>query len=221
MGGCPDPQFNPLVDQAADVGFNAIRIVVPWHQHETKPGEYDFAALDRALDYVVKTKRLKAVVLIWLRRPPEPIQKGNDTVLFEKDLQRDPAGQISSMFSFNSDQAVERAAAFVKRVVAHCHERYADDILGYVTPFSQFAEAEYWCEGEWGHEAHSLQTYRAWLVRKYGTIDKLNALSSNGRDWVRVLLEDDLSVQGEKDAWSFPEAVGNSHHEGHEEHEGQ
>ena len=55
--GCSAPQFKPLVDKAADVGFNSIRIVVRWHQHQTKPGEYDFDALDRALDYVVKAKR--------------------------------------------------------------------------------------------------------------------------------------------------------------------
>ena len=174
-GGCPDSQFKPLVDKAANVGFNGIRIVVRWHQHETKPGEYDFEALDRALDYVVKAKRLKAVVLIWLIRPADPIRGGKDLVLVEKDLQQDASGQPSSMISFNSDRAVERAAAFVKRVVVRCHERYADDILGYVTPFSQFAETEYWCQGEWGHEALSIQAYRAWLVRKYGTIDKLNA----------------------------------------------
>ena len=174
-GGCPDPQFKSLVDKAADVGFNAIRIVVRWHQHETKPDEYDFDALDRALDYVVKTKRLKTVVLIWLIRPAEPIRGGQDLVLVDQDLQQDASGQFSSMISFSSARAVERAAAFVKHVVAHCHERYADDILGYVTPFSQFAETEYWCQGEWGHEALSIQAYRAWLFRKYRTIDKLNA----------------------------------------------
>ena len=172
--GCAAPQFKPLINKAADVGFNAIRIVVRWHQHQTRAGEYDFAALDDALDHVVKTKRLKAVVMIWLIRPPEPIRKGNDTVLLEKDLQRNSAGQISSMFSFNSDHAVERAAGFVERVVAHCHARYPDDILCYITPFSQFAETEYWCQGEWGYEELSRQAYRAWLAARYGTIGELN-----------------------------------------------
>ena len=172
--GCAAPQFKPLVNKAADVGFNAIRIVVNWRQHQNRAGECDFAALDEALDYVVKTKRLKAVVMIWLTRPPEPIQKGNDTVLLEKDLQRNSAGQISSMFSFNSDHAAERAADFVERVVAHCHARYPDEILCYITPFSQFAETEYWCKGEWGYEELSRQAYRAWLAARYGTIGELN-----------------------------------------------
>lgn len=172
--GCSTPQLKPLVDKAADVGFNAIRIVVPWSRHQTKPGEYDFSALDSALDYIVKAKRLKAVVLIWLLRPPEPIQSGKDTVLTDRDLQRDSSGQISAMISFNSDRAVGCAADFVERVVAHCHKRYADDILGYVTPFSLFAETEYWCQGEWGYEEISLLAYRAWLARRYGTIDRLN-----------------------------------------------
>lgn len=172
--GCSASQFKPLVDQAADAGFNAIRIVVNWSQHETKPGAYDFQALDDALDYVVKAKRLKAVVDIWLIRPAEPIRKGKDTVLTEEDLQRDSAGHLSAMISFHSDRAVERAAAFVEQVVAHCHKRYPDDILCYITPLSQFAETEYWCQGEWGYEEPALHAYRGWLAGKYKSIDALN-----------------------------------------------
>ncbi|MBQ9779522.1 MAG: beta-galactosidase [Clostridia bacterium] len=175
--------FKSTVNTAAADGFNAIKVHIPWYRAESTAGVYDYAVFDDMIDYVVKEKGLKVAISLDLTR-----RKG-DTVLSEDDIMRDPSGNLCMggsetgdrlQISFNSESAVSKAVAFYKNAVAHYHERYGDSVLFYLPAFSQYAETEYWCAGEYDYSDNAVNAFHAYLKKAYGTVDALNtALSAN------------------------------------------
>jgi hypothetical protein len=77
--------------------------------------------------------------------------------------------------SFNSETAVEKCVAFYKDAVKHYNERYGDMVLFYLPAFSQYAETEYWCAGEYDYSDNAKNAFRGFLKDIYGTVDALNA----------------------------------------------
>lgn len=173
-----DSRFRPLVDAAVAVGFNAVRVHLPWYAVEAEPGvDANLGIFDARLDYVIRERRLKAVVSIDLTR------RGPDAVVPVEALQQDgtgtPAHGINDryMVSFASDAAVEAAAAFVGRIVARYGSRYGGDaILAYNVTYSLYAESEYWVGGRLLDYSPAAQAaFRAWLARRFGATEALNA----------------------------------------------
>lgn len=144
-------EFRSIVDTVAADGFNAIKVHIPWHHAEKTAGNYDYAAFDAMIDYVVKEKGMKVAISLDMTR-----RKG-DQLLSEEDIMRDPSGNLCMggsvtgdrlQISFNSENAVEKCVAFYKDAVKHYDERYGDAVLFYLPAFSQYAETEYWCTNE-------------------------------------------------------------------------
>ena len=82
-------QFEAIVDAAAETGFNAIKVHIPWSRVEsTKAGEYDFSAFDPMIEYVVKTKGLKVAISIDLTR------RADDKVIGLDQMMYDPNGNL-------------------------------------------------------------------------------------------------------------------------------
>lgn len=173
--------FKYIVDAAAADGFNAIKVHIPWYRAETVSGQYEYAVFDEMIDYVVKEKGMKVAISIDLTR-----RKG-DTVLSEDDIMRAPNGDLCMggsetgdrlQISFNSENAVSKAVAFYKDAVKHYDERYGDAVLFYLPAFSQYAETEYWCAGEYDYSDNAVKAFRAYLQRIYGTVEALNTALS-------------------------------------------
>ncbi len=170
--------FKSIVDTVAADGFNAIKVHIPWYRVETAAGVYDYAVFDEMIDYVVKEKGLKVAVSLDMTR-----RKG-DTVLSEDDIMRDPNGSLCMggsetgdrlQISFNSENAVEKCVAFYRDAVEHYHERYGNDVLFYLPAFSQYAETEYWCAGEYDFSDNAKIAFREFLKEHYKTVETLNA----------------------------------------------
>ncbi len=171
-------QFEAIVDAAAETGFNAIKVHIPWSRVEsTTAGAYDFSAFDPMIDYVVKTKGMKVAISIDLTR------RADDKVISLDQMQYDPDGNLCkggsidgmrTMISFCSESAVASAVAFYSAAVERYEAKYASDVLFYLPAFSQYAESEYWCAGEYDYSELAKQQFRAYLQEKYGTIQDLN-----------------------------------------------
>ncbi|MBQ2806307.1 MAG: beta-galactosidase [Clostridia bacterium] len=184
-------QFEQTVDAAAETGFNAIKVHIPWSRVEsTTAGEYDFSAFDPMIEYVVKTKGLKVAISIDLTR------RADDKVIGLDQMQRDPAGNLCqggsidgmrTVISFCSESAVGAAVAFYEDAVKRYDALYGDDILFYLPAFTQYAETEYWPAGEYDYSDLAKNAFRAFLKDKYGDIAALNVIiGTNYSDFSQV-----------------------------------
>jgi len=183
-------QFEQTVDAAAETGFNAIKVHIPWSRVESVAGEYDYAPFDPMIDYVVKTKGLKVAISIDLTR------RADDQVIGLDQMQRDPAGNLCqggsidgmrTVISFCSESAVGAAVAFYEDAVKRYDALYGDDILFYLPAFTQFAETEYWPAGEYDYSDLAKNAFRAFLKDKYGDIAALNVIiGTNYSDFSQV-----------------------------------
>ncbi len=173
-------EFAQIVDAAAETGFNAIKVHIPWSRVEaTASGEYDFSAFDPMIDYVVKTKGMKVAISLDLTR------RADDKVIPLDQMQYDPDGNLCkggsidgmrTMISFCSESAVNDAVAFYTAAVERYEAKYAEDVLFYLPAFSQYAESEYWCAGEYDYSDLARARFYDFLIDKYKDINALNAV---------------------------------------------
>ncbi len=173
-------QFEKTVDTAVADGFNAIKVHIPWSRVEAvKAGEYDFSAFDPMIEYVVKTKGLKVAISLDLTR------RSDDKVIAQDQMMRDPSGNLCvggsqdgmrTMISFCSQSAVDAAVAFYTAAVERYEAEYASDILFYLPAFSQYAESEYWCAGEYDYSDLARARFYDFLIDEYKDINALNAV---------------------------------------------
>ncbi|MBO5841719.1 MAG: beta-galactosidase, partial [Clostridia bacterium] len=173
-------QFEAIVDAAAETGFNAIKVHIPWSRVEkNKAGEYDFAAFDDMINYVVKTKGLKVAISIDLTRRADDKIIPLDQMQYDREGNLCKSGSIDgmrTMISFCSESAVNAAVAFYSAAVERYEAKYASDVLFYLPAFSQYAESEYWCAGEYDYSDPAKAQFHAFLEEKYTDIGALNAV---------------------------------------------
>ncbi len=174
-------QFESIVDAAAETGFNAIKVHIPWSRMEsTKAGEYDFSAFDPMIEYVVKTKGLKVAISIDLTRRADDKIIGLDQMMYDPSGNLCKGGSIDgmrTMISFCSESAVNAAVAFYAAAVERYEAKYASDVLFYLPAFSQYAESEYWCAGEYDYSEPAKAQFHAFLQEKFADIHALNAVT--------------------------------------------
>ncbi|MBO5756147.1 MAG: beta-galactosidase [Clostridia bacterium] len=173
-------QFEAIVDAAAQTGFNAIKVHIPWSRVEAKTaGEYDFSAFDPMIEYVVKTKGLKVAISIDLTRRADDKVIGLDQMMYDPNGNLCKGGSIDgmrTMISFCSESAVNAAVAFYSAAVERYEAKYASDVLFYLPAFSQYAESEYWCAGEYDYSDLARARFYDFLIDKYKDINALNAV---------------------------------------------
>lgn len=186
----PD-DFRARVDEAASLGFTAVRVHVPWSAAVSTEGDIDFSPFDDQIDYVVNSKNLRCALNIDHLRQ---FADGSDAILPASDVMIDaegrtylrPFGPVTlSQFSLASASAVQEAAEFTYTVVNRYHDMIGDAIL-YVSPaLSGYAELEYWPNNfDTGTQAFvnttfdysqiAVHGFRHWLEDQYRTIGDLN-----------------------------------------------
>ena len=172
------PDFQKTVDAAAETGFNAIKVHIPWSWVEQSAGQYDYADFDAMLDYVIREKGLKAAVSLDLTR----LQ--NDTVLDESCFMRSRDGALCVggiggnrvEISFSSEKAMNAAVAFYTDAVTHYNALYGNSVLFYLPAFSQYCETEYWCTDDYDYSDAALEAFRAYAAQKYSSVEEFNTI---------------------------------------------
>lgn len=161
-------------------GFNAIRIHIPWFHVETQSGVYNFEFFDKQLDYLVTEKNIKVVITVDFTR-----KTGADKVISPDEFQYDNSGILcsggaffdKSMISFASSSAVKKANDFYRALCENVISKYKDNILLISPVFSQYAESEYWCSGNYDYSDNAKNGFIAFLKTKYPDITAFNKIA--------------------------------------------
>ena len=178
----PEETWHEDVRLMKEAGVNSVTLgVFSWSKLEPRPGERDFGWLDRLMDLMHGAG--VGVVLATPTASPPPWM-GH---LHPDTLPRDEDGRTEwwggrQHFSHSSATYRRHAAALTEDLAA----RYADH-----PALTLWHINNEYCTYDWGDEAAA--RFRAWLRRRYGTLDALNtawgtAFWSQGYgDWAEVL----------------------------------
>ncbi|MHB1150692.1 MAG: beta-galactosidase [Eubacteriales bacterium] len=173
-------ELKTISEAALANGFNAIRIHIPWFHVETQPGVYNFDFFDKQLDYLVTEKNIKVVITVDFTR-----KTGTDKVISPDEFQYDNKGILcsggaffdKSMISFASSSAVEKANDFYHALCENIISKFKDNILLISPVFSQYAESEYWCAGNYDYSDPAKNGFIAFLKTKYPDITAFNTIA--------------------------------------------
>ncbi|MGV4890486.1 beta-galactosidase [Streptomyces viridosporus] len=178
----PEETWHEDVRLMKEAGVNSVTLgVFSWSKLEPRPGERDFGWLDRLMDLMHGAG--VGVVLATPTASPPP-WLGH---LHPDTLPRDEDGRTEwwggrQHFSHSSATYRRHAAALTEDLAA----RYANH-----PALTLWHINNEYCTYDWGDEAAA--RFRAWLRRRYGTLDALNtawgtAFWSQGYgDWAEVL----------------------------------
>ena len=139
--------------------------VFSWSRLEPRPGEYDFAWLDDVLGRL-HAGGVRVVLATATASPPAWFAaRYPDSLPVTEDGVRLGFGSRQH-YSPSSPDYLRHALALVEQIAS----RYADH------PALEMwhVNNEYGCHVSRSYDEHSATAFRAWLVRRYGTVDELN-----------------------------------------------
>lgn len=161
----PESQWARDLGKMAEMGFEFTHFgEFAWAQMEPSAGTFDFAWLDRALDLAARAG-LKVILCTPTPCPPAWLgEKYPEIYLVGGDGRRMEHGTRANV-SLANDVFIEQT----KRIVAELGRRYGQDprVWGWQL------DNEPWGPPDYSPSAR--RKFQAWLERRYGTIDRMNA----------------------------------------------
>lgn len=164
-----------------DCGFNTVRCWVDWATAEPQNGEYHFETLDLLMD-LAEEVGLKVMIQLYLDSAPDWLVKYYPDCRYVSAGNTPIDSQGAPGYCYDHPGVHQSAERFMTRLAAQVAER------------PNFLAWDLWSEPhivQWGYFdylpqpaifcycTHTVQRFRDWLQRKYGTIEKLN------RAWYR------------------------------------
>ena len=161
----PESQWARDLGKMAEMGFEFTHFgEFAWAQMEPSDGTFDFAWLDRALDLAARAG-LKVILCTPTPCPPAWLgEKHPEIYLVGGDGRRMEHGTRA-----NGSLANDVFVKYTKRIVAELGRRYGQDprVWGWQL------DNEPWGPPDYSPSARL--KFQAWLERRYGTIDGMNA----------------------------------------------
>lgn len=171
-------------------GINTVRIHAFWSAIEPREGEFDFAQYDRIVETAAK-HNIKTVFTLYMVSAPEWVFDKHPDSRFVSasgtkwDSNHFPDNSHGGWpgLCYDSDPFRETAENFVRAFVLHFkgnNNIHAIDVWHEPDeePAQQYAQNE-WRELMYCYCPHTVEKFRQWLGKKYGSLDALNA------EWTR------------------------------------
>lgn len=170
------------------LGFNTVRTWVEWNTGEPREGEYHLENLDLLLK-LAEEVGLRVEVQVYVDSAPEWVgAKYPDARYAAQDSQAIPS-QAAPGYCFDHPGVRQAILSFYREVARHAQKSpafYAWDLWSEPAALN-WVRIGYKAEPMFCYCPSSIARFRAWLQRKYGTLDKLNeAWHRTFTDWKEV-----------------------------------
>jgi beta-galactosidase len=159
-----------------ELGFNTVRAWIDWASGEPAEGKYDFETLDVLLE-LAQEERLKLVLQVYMDSAPQWIgRKYPDSLFVSSNGQ---SIQPESSPGYCRDHPGVRAVdnAFYRALAEHVrsHPAFVGWDLWSEPHVINWANPTWIPNPEFCFCPNTVNRFRGWLEKKYGSIDKLNA----------------------------------------------
>jgi hypothetical protein len=169
-------RFRARVEQARQAGFNTIEISVPWKDVQPdKDGPFNWASADQRINHVLSLGLALRVRINFSYAHPWP-------GWIQPQLSTRHDGKAIEGFMTVFDDPLNRLQAEVARAIA---EHYRGRPIEWAPVFGMHTEVKF---GDWlGYEPAGKAAFRAWLKKRYGTLDGLGeAWHTRLADWQKI-----------------------------------
>ncbi len=170
------------------LGFNTVRTWVEWNVGEPREGEYRLENLDLLLRLADEVG-LRVIVQVYVDSAPEWVgAKYPEGRYAAQDGQAIPS-QAAPGFCFDNKNVRKAVLGFFQEVASHASKSkafYGWDLWSEPAALN-WARVGYKSEPMFCYCPASMERFREWLQKKYGTLDKLNvAWHRTFTDWKQV-----------------------------------
>ena len=170
------------------LGFNTVRTWVEWNVGEPREGEYHLENLDLLLRLADEVG-LKVIVQVYVDSAPEWVgSKYPEGRYAAQDGQPIPS-QAAPGFCFDNKNVRNSVLGFFQEVARHAGKSrafYGWDLWSEPAALN-WARVGYKSEPMFCYCPASMERFREWLQKKYGTLEKLNAAwHRTFMDWKQV-----------------------------------
>ena len=170
------------------LGFNTVRTWVEWNVGEPREGEYHLENLDLLLR-LADEAGLKVIIQVYVDSAPEWVgAKYPEGRYAAQDGQPIPS-QAAPGFCFDNKNVRKAVLDFFQEVARHADKSaafYGWDLWSEPAALN-WARVGYKSEPMFCYCPASIERFREWLQKKYGTLEKLNAAwHRTFTDWKQV-----------------------------------
>lgn len=163
------------VRQIKALGFNTVRAWIDWASGEPAEGQYDFETLDVLLE-LAEEEGLKLVLQVYMDSAPQWIGEKYPDSLFVSSNGQAIRPESSPGYCRDHQGVRDADAAFYSALAARA--RRSPAFIGWdlwsEPHVINWANPTWIPNPEFCFCPHTLARYRAWLQRKYGSIENLN-----------------------------------------------
>ncbi|MGY3564407.1 beta-galactosidase [Sinomonas sp. RB5] len=181
----PEEVWDRDVELMREAGVNLVSLgIFSWALLEPEEGRYEFGWLDRVMDLLHANGIAVDLANASASPPPWFTVKYPDSAPVGADGVRQTHGSRQAFAACSPDY--RRAAAALTTAIA---ERYSD----HPAVAMWHVHNEYGCHNQPDYGPHAEQGFRAWLERRYGTLEALNDAwgtafwSQHYYDWAEVM----------------------------------
>lgn len=181
-------EWSKDLDKIKGLGFNTVRTWVEWNVGEPREGEYHLENLDLLLRLAEKAG-LRVIVQVYVDSAPEWVgQKYPDGRYAAQDGQPIPS-QAAPGFCFDHPGVRQAVLRFFREVARRVRDNpafYGWDLWSEPAALN-WARVGYKAQPMFCYCPSSIERFRGWLRKKYGTLDTLNlAWHRTFTDWKQV-----------------------------------